>query len=69
MKLSEYKIGDRVKYVFLGDYDGTVTAIYGKSSHAPWLSIELDNAAPVEFNTGKRGVLAIGPTYVQLIKG
>ena len=67
-KLSEYKIGDRVKYVFLGDYDGTISKVFGKGSPQPWLLIDLDRAAPVEFNTGKHDVLALSPDYIELIK-
>ena len=62
MKMSDYKIGDRVKYIFLGDYEGVVTQ-EGKSI----VLIELDKPAPVQFNTGSRGVMALGPSYLELI--
>ena len=65
-QLSEYKVGDRVKYIFLGDYDGTVSAIHGDSTSV-LLSIELDNPAPVKFNMGNTGVIAIGPAYIEPI--
>lgn len=69
MKLSEYKIGDRVNYIFLGDYDGTVSAIHQTFGAEPLLSIKLDKSAPVQFNMGSHDVVAMCPDYIELIKG
>jgi len=63
MKLSKYKEGDRVKYIFLGDYDGEV--IKNHSGHM--LTIRLDKAPPVQFNMGNLEVIALGPNYVELL--
>ena len=66
MQLSEYKKGDRVKYIFLGDYDGVVTDTHKKHG-SPFISIRLDNRPPIEFNCGHINVLALSPKYLELI--
>jgi hypothetical protein len=66
MNLSEYKNGDRVKYVFLGDYDGTIINDHKKHG-SPYLVIELDNRPPAEFNGGEFEVLALTADYLELI--
>ena len=65
MELSKYKKCERVKYVFLGDYEGKVINTHDGSI----LTIMLDKRPPVEFNMGHLEVLALGPNYVELIKG
>ena len=67
MKLSEYKIGDRVKYIFLGNYEGEVTQIHQTWGHEPVLSIRLDKPAPDKFNMGGCDVIALGPNYINPI--
>jgi len=62
MKISDYKIGDRVKYIFLGDYDGVITHV---DTHIA--IIELDKPAPVAFNMGGCQVIALGEKYLELI--
>ena len=64
MQLSEYKKGDRVKYVFLGDYEGKVINTHNGSV----LTIMLDKRPPVEFNMGHLRVMALGPNYVELLE-
>jgi hypothetical protein len=66
MNLSEYKNGDRVKYVFLGDYDGTIINDHKKHG-SPYLVIKLDKRPPVKFNSGELEVLALTADYLELI--
>lgn len=67
MKLSEYKKGDRVEYVFLGNYDGEVTEIHKTWGLEPVLSIRLDKSAPDKFNMGGRDVVALDSSYIKPI--
>ena len=66
MKLDKYKKGDRVKYIFLGDCEGVVKSKTTKLGMT-YLIITLDKPAPIEFNMGNRDVMALGPSYVELI--
>lgn len=67
MKLSEYKVGDRVKWNLFEGYEGFVGEIHQTFTDEPLLTIILDKSAPMKFNMGGRDVIATKPECIELI--